>query len=181
MLVFGHVAKLPSDGATPYALLVFAGMLSWTFLRQFDQSAVDARLLHSQESELVGPALRDDDDYAASVASAAYNLNVSGLSLSLPFRFIDSLMLGTAVVTDQLSIHWYLPFDEQEVIELPAMGYELDQDVDWAAIEEKLTELANSSQHGDAERAAHILDRYQKHWSPFALANYVIRACEEAI
>ena len=30
-IVFGHVAKLPSDGATPYALLVFAGMLPWTF------------------------------------------------------------------------------------------------------------------------------------------------------
>lgn len=30
-IVFRHVAKLPSDGATPYALLVFAGMLPWTF------------------------------------------------------------------------------------------------------------------------------------------------------
>lgn len=30
-IVFGKVAKLPSDGAAPYALLVFAGMLPWTF------------------------------------------------------------------------------------------------------------------------------------------------------
>jgi len=30
-VVFGYVAKLPSDGAAPYALLVFAGMLPWTF------------------------------------------------------------------------------------------------------------------------------------------------------
>jgi lipopolysaccharide transport system permease protein len=28
-VVFGRVAKLPSDGAVPYALLVFAGMLPW--------------------------------------------------------------------------------------------------------------------------------------------------------
>src|SRR5260370_32866768 len=28
-LIFGHLAKLPSDGHTPYALLVFAGMLPW--------------------------------------------------------------------------------------------------------------------------------------------------------
>ncbi len=30
-VIFGKVAKLPSDGATPYALMVFVGMLPWTF------------------------------------------------------------------------------------------------------------------------------------------------------
>ena len=30
-VVFGRIAKLPSDGNSPYALLVFAGMLPWTF------------------------------------------------------------------------------------------------------------------------------------------------------
>ena len=30
-IIFGKVAKLPSDGASPYALMVFAGMLPWTF------------------------------------------------------------------------------------------------------------------------------------------------------
>jgi len=30
-VVFGRIAKLPSDGATPYELMVFAGMLPWTF------------------------------------------------------------------------------------------------------------------------------------------------------
>ncbi len=29
-LIFGRVARLPSDGDAPYALLVFAGMLPWT-------------------------------------------------------------------------------------------------------------------------------------------------------
>src|SRR5208283_268793 len=29
--IFGRVAKLPSDGTAPYALMVFAGMLPWTF------------------------------------------------------------------------------------------------------------------------------------------------------
>ena len=28
-IVFGRVAKLPSDGTTPYALMVFAGLLPW--------------------------------------------------------------------------------------------------------------------------------------------------------
>ena len=30
-VVFGRLAKLPSDGKSPYALMVFAGMLPWTF------------------------------------------------------------------------------------------------------------------------------------------------------
>ena len=29
-IVFGHIAKLPSEGMAPYALMVFAGMLPWT-------------------------------------------------------------------------------------------------------------------------------------------------------
>ena len=30
-LIFGRIAKLPSDGTAPYPLMVFAGMLPWTF------------------------------------------------------------------------------------------------------------------------------------------------------
>src|SRR6201998_4537010 len=30
-IIFGRLAKLPSDGTAPYALMVFAGMLPWTF------------------------------------------------------------------------------------------------------------------------------------------------------
>src|SRR5438270_11374424 len=30
-VIFGHIAKLPSDGTAPYALMVFTGMLPWTF------------------------------------------------------------------------------------------------------------------------------------------------------
>jgi lipopolysaccharide transport system permease protein len=30
-MIFGRIARLPSDGSAPYALMVFAGMLPWTF------------------------------------------------------------------------------------------------------------------------------------------------------
>lgn len=30
-VIFGRVAKLPTEGSAPYALMVFAGMLPWTF------------------------------------------------------------------------------------------------------------------------------------------------------
>lgn len=38
-IIFGKVAGLPSDGTAPYALLVFAGMLPWTF---FSTALADA-------------------------------------------------------------------------------------------------------------------------------------------
>ncbi len=38
-IIFGKVAKLPSEGTAPYALLVFAGMLPWTF---FSTALADA-------------------------------------------------------------------------------------------------------------------------------------------
>jgi lipopolysaccharide transport system permease protein len=30
-IIFGRIAKLPTDGTAPYALMVFAGLLPWTF------------------------------------------------------------------------------------------------------------------------------------------------------
>ena len=38
-VIFGKMAGLPSDGATPYALMVFAGMLPWSF---FSTALTDA-------------------------------------------------------------------------------------------------------------------------------------------
>src|SRR5262245_4275216 len=38
-VIFGRIANLPSDGDAPYPLLVFAGMLPWTF---FSASLADA-------------------------------------------------------------------------------------------------------------------------------------------
>src|SRR5262245_6517947 len=37
--IFGKLAKLPSEGTAPYALMVFAGMLPWTF---FSSALADA-------------------------------------------------------------------------------------------------------------------------------------------
>lgn len=38
-VIFGNIAKLPSEGNAPYALMVFAGMLPWTF---FSTAMADA-------------------------------------------------------------------------------------------------------------------------------------------
>jgi hypothetical protein len=39
-IIFGKLARLPSDGTAPYSLMVFAGMLPWSF---FATAVVDAR------------------------------------------------------------------------------------------------------------------------------------------
>src|SRR3981081_1423312 len=46
-VVFGRIAKLPSDGTTPYALLVFAGMLPWTFFSTGLSEAAGSLIRHA--------------------------------------------------------------------------------------------------------------------------------------
>ena len=46
-VVFGRVAKLPSDGATPYALLVFAGLLPWTLFSSALTGASESMVANS--------------------------------------------------------------------------------------------------------------------------------------
>jgi lipopolysaccharide transport system permease protein len=41
-VIFGKLAKLPSDGTTPYALMVFAGVLPWTFVSSGLNDASDS-------------------------------------------------------------------------------------------------------------------------------------------
>jgi lipopolysaccharide transport system permease protein len=50
-IVFGKVAKLAPDGSTPYALMVFAGMLPWTF---FATGLADASNSLINNANLIG-------------------------------------------------------------------------------------------------------------------------------
>src|SRR5450631_2994196 len=49
-VIFGRIAGLPSDGSTPYALMVFAGMLPWTF---FSTGLADASNCLVDNSNLI--------------------------------------------------------------------------------------------------------------------------------
>ena len=51
-IVFGRLAKLPTDGTSPYPLLVFAGMLPWSF---FSTALADASssLISNDNSKLI--------------------------------------------------------------------------------------------------------------------------------
>lgn len=105
-------------------------------------------------------------EFTRHVAAFKYNANISGFRLSIPNRFIESFMVGTAIVTDQLSVKWYRDF-EAEVVELPEMGYLPMAEVDWILIEQRL----NSLQEVNAQR---VIDQYNKNWAPVALAGYLV-------
>ncbi len=47
-VVFGKLAKLPSEGNAPYPLLVFAGMLPWTLFSSALTGAADSMIASSQ-------------------------------------------------------------------------------------------------------------------------------------
>lgn len=46
-LVFGRLAKLPTDGSTPYAVLVFAGMLPWFLFSSILSEASNSLVLNA--------------------------------------------------------------------------------------------------------------------------------------
>jgi lipopolysaccharide transport system permease protein len=46
--IFGRIAKLPSDGSTPYPILVFAGMLPWFLFATILSEASNSLVANSQ-------------------------------------------------------------------------------------------------------------------------------------
>src|SRR5687767_11774169 len=47
-VVFGRIAKLPSEGITPYPILVFAGMLPWFLFSSILSDAADSLVSNAQ-------------------------------------------------------------------------------------------------------------------------------------
>ncbi|GHU04987.1 hypothetical protein FACS1894147_10670 [Spirochaetia bacterium] len=105
-------------------------------------------------------------DFTNYVSQFQYNLNISGLRLSIPNRFIESFMVGTAIVTDKLSVRWYLPFNK-EVVETIEMGYCKESQVDWVGFENDIKSLPVI--HKDE-----ILSEFNKKWAPEVVAQYII-------
>ena len=80
-IIFGRIAKLPSDGNAPYPLMVFAGMLPWQFF---------ANALSTSSQSIVGNANLISKVYfprlvipASSVVVAAVDFLISFLILLL--------------------------------------------------------------------------------------------------
>jgi len=108
-------------------------------------------------------------DFSKFVAQFEYNFNISGYRMSIPNRFMDSFVCGTAIVTDNLEVKWYKPFGN-EVVEIGDMGYLPDSEVDYDGIKETIKQLKPISKQS-------IIDRYEKNWSPIACARYIAKTC----
>lgn len=130
----------------------------------------DARIINRDYSD-TGKKVNNElivplKEFSNHVARFQYNVNVSGYRMSIPARFIDSFICGTAIATDNLSVKWYEPFKE-EVSEIGEMGYLPDREVDYEGIKEKIKNLKPVSRE-------YVINRYEKFWSPKAVAIYIV-------
>ena len=131
----------------------------------------DARIINQGNSDLGIKTISSDEiplkDFGKHVGQFEYNFNVSGYRLSIPNRFIDSFAVGTAIITDKLSVKWYLPFDKDEVIETVPMGYELDDKVNYDLIEKQIMNLRKSN-------SKKIIKNFEKKWKPEIVTKYIL-------
>ena len=86
--------------------------------------------------------------------------------MSIPNRFIESFLVGTAIMTDKLAIKWYKPFGK-EVIETVPMGYLLNDKVDWSQFETDIQNLPTVSKED-------VIKEYNDKWEPRVVAKYII-------
>lgn len=139
------------------------------YIAELDNS--DARVISrayadsglDQNKDLIIPL----SEFCAHVANFQYNFNVSGYCKSIPNRFIESFMVGTAIMTDKLCVKWYLPFDQYEVVETVEMGYLPMKEVDWETFTYDLKSLPETD-------SSSIIERFNKKWAPEVVAKYIL-------
>jgi lipopolysaccharide transport system permease protein len=95
-LVFSNLAKLPSEGNAPYAIMVFAGMLPWTFF---------ASSLSESAASLVTNANLISKVYFPRIIVPAATVVVAMVDLLVSFSVLVLLMLWFGVTPT-----WHLLF-----------------------------------------------------------------------
>ncbi len=112
-------------------------------------------------------------DFCAFVSQFQYNFNVNGHRRSLPNRFMDSFMVGTAIVTSKMNVRWYLPFSPEEGVESGEMDYLPTDRVDWATFQRTIAALPRP----DARRIRQLFD---EKWAPEVVARYMINTIKNS-
>lgn len=131
----------------------------------------DSRIIENEFSDKAGNKKNSSlvipfKDFSKHVAKFQYNINISGYRMSIPGRFMDSFVCGTAIATDNLSVKWYHPFDE-EVVEIGAMGYLPNGEVNYSMIKERIRDLKPVNRQS-------VIDKYEKYWAPEKCAEYIV-------
>jgi len=83
-VVFGKIAKLPSEGAAPYALMVFAGLLPWQFF---------STALSESSNSLIGNANLISKVYFPRLIIPTAAVVVSFIDFLISFAILVGLML----------------------------------------------------------------------------------------
>jgi lipopolysaccharide transport system permease protein len=97
-VIFGKLAKLPSEGEAPYALMVFAGMLPWQFF---------ATSLSSASQSLIGNA---------NLISKVYFPRLIVPTAAIVVSFVDFLVSFTILLAMML---WYQFLPSWQILTLP--------------------------------------------------------------
>ncbi len=126
----------------------------------------EGRLIHDANGTFHKEQFVPLDKFSDYLSEFQYNLNISGFRLSIPNRFIESFMAGTAIVTDKLKVKWYLPFDE-EVVETIPLGYEPEDKINWQQFKNDLLNLPEKN-------PAKVFTAFKHKWKPSKFAEYVI-------
>lgn len=98
-VIFGRIARLPSDGTAPYPLMVFAGMLPWTFF---------STGLSEASNSLV---------YNANLISKVYFPRLIVPTATLVVAFVDFLITFVILI---LLMAWYQYPPGWQILVLPA-------------------------------------------------------------
>jgi lipopolysaccharide transport system permease protein len=98
-VVFGKLAKLPSDGTAPYALMVFAGMLPWSFF---------ATALGDASNSLIGNANLISKVYFPRLIVPVAAVMVAFVDFLISFAILATLMV------------WYQFVPGWQILLLPA-------------------------------------------------------------
>ncbi len=142
-------------------------------------------ILHNLGEEYEGRLIQDKngaihknliiplEKFGEYISHFQYNLNISGFRLSIPNRFVESFMVGTGIVTDKLSVKWFLPFGK-EVIETSRMGYEKDENVDWEKFNSDIMNLPDLDEN-------YVKENFMEKWSPERFSEYVINTALNSI
>ncbi len=97
-VIFGKVAGLPSVGAAPYAIMVFAALLPWQFF---------ANALSTSSQSLVGNANLISKIYFPRIIVPASSMVVAGIDFAISFTIMIGMMA------------WYQFWPDWRIITLP--------------------------------------------------------------
>jgi lipopolysaccharide transport system permease protein len=100
-IVFGKLAKLPSDGTAPYALMVFAGVLPWSFF---------ATALADASNSLIGNANLISKVYFPRLVVPIAAVMVAFVDFLISFAILVALMI------------WYQFMPGWQILLLPAFA-----------------------------------------------------------